>query len=200
VRPFKDWLIPKKLFSIMVLVSVISLALVSFGFLINDIRIFEHEKKVKLQTLAQVIGMNSQASLAFSDADAAKETLSALQVEKSIDAAGIYDSEGRLFAAYRVSDSHELAPVLSAERMRFRRDSNFHQYSRIILNGRQIGLIYLRSNANDLKELIRYYLGWMTVVLLIAVLATGVLSFFLQRLISAPIVELTGTVQKIGTL
>src|SRR3954453_22006534 len=44
--------------------------------------------------LADVVGINSTAALMFNDADAAKETLSAMSADEHVEAARLYDRHG----------------------------------------------------------------------------------------------------------
>src|ERR1700685_2255739 len=50
--------------------------------------------------LADVIGKNSRAALAFQDENSAQQTLLTLQSEPSVSAACLYDAQGNPFANY----------------------------------------------------------------------------------------------------
>ena len=52
----------------------------------------------KLEVLAEVIGSNTQAAVAFRDIGSAEATLAALRAEEHIILAAIYDSTGKVFA------------------------------------------------------------------------------------------------------
>ena len=53
-----------------------------------------------VETLTHITGIHAAASLQFQDADAARETLAALEVLPDLEAAAIFDTQGELFAGY----------------------------------------------------------------------------------------------------
>src|SRR2546427_7647851 len=53
-----------------------------------------------LETLAEVLGSNSTAALTFNDPAAAREVLQSLSAKEHIMAAGLYRSDGVIFATY----------------------------------------------------------------------------------------------------
>ena len=67
----------------------------------------------QLSSLAEVVGWNSTAALAFDDPNAANETLSALKSRPGIIAAYVYNKTGDVFGEY-CTDSPSMSPVDSA--------------------------------------------------------------------------------------
>src|SRR6266550_1915909 len=55
---------------------------------------------VNIGVLAQIVGSNSTAALAFDDPKNAREILAALAAEHQITAAAIYDQKGQIFASF----------------------------------------------------------------------------------------------------
>ena len=73
-----------------------------------------------LNTLADVLALNSTAALSFSNTDDAKETLQAVSAKPSIEAACIYDGEGAVFATYlRVAETAPIPTRPESDGIRF---------------------------------------------------------------------------------
>jgi signal transduction histidine kinase len=142
---------------------------------------------------ADVIGHNVQAALAFSDPEAAQQTLLALTSDPEVVAAGVYDAEGNRFAEYR-REGHETPAPARAPPDASTFDRNGLALSRpITLKERRIGTIHLRVSLDRLRE----HLGVLGAVglfgLLGSILVAIAVSPRMQRPISEPLLALTRT-------
>jgi sensor histidine kinase regulating citrate/malate metabolism len=108
ISTFRNLSIRAKLTSLMVLTSVIVLLLASGVFIVNDVVKIRSAMVRDLTVLANVIGRNSSAALAFNDEEAAKEILSALSAETHIMAAILPDSIETEFKAVSVELLNEI--------------------------------------------------------------------------------------------
>ena len=97
---FRDKSIRQKIIFIIMLTTFITLLIVFIAFMIYELSTFRKKMVDDVATLAMVIGDNSKAALAFSDQDAAEETLTTLRNEQNIVAATIFTKEGKIFATY----------------------------------------------------------------------------------------------------
>src|SRR2546428_11994577 len=61
---------------------------------------FRRALALNIGVLAQIIGSNSTAALAFDDPKNASEILAALSAEGQVTAGAIYDRNGRIFASF----------------------------------------------------------------------------------------------------
>ena len=82
--------IKRKLYIIIMTITMIALFLAYSAFIIYDITAFKKTMVINTTTLAELIGTNSSAALTFDNAKDATETLSALAAEKSVKAAAVY--------------------------------------------------------------------------------------------------------------
>src|SRR5581483_3280215 len=90
--PFRDSSIRWKLTFIIVIVSVWSFVLAG-AFLLWDARAtFKQNLLDDIALLADVVGANSTAALAFRDPDAAGETLAALRTDADVIGGALYDA------------------------------------------------------------------------------------------------------------
>ncbi|WP_045222766.1 hybrid sensor histidine kinase/response regulator [Desulfonatronum thioautotrophicum] len=92
--------ISKKLALIILLATSLSLFSTALIFSFSAMLRAYQDTKENMQTLAQVIGHNSQAALVFEDSRAASTTLSALQAKSEISGAWLMDAHGHSLASY----------------------------------------------------------------------------------------------------
>ena len=183
---FRDFSLRHKLTWITMLTSSIALILACLAFLAYDRITFRERLVFELDLLAEVIGTNSTAALAFSSERDAMETLSALRVEERIVSAAIYRSDGSVFAKYHRAGSSFTPPHPIPETHLFG-DDELALFRTIYLDGEAVGSIYIQS---DLLELERRQKGYAGIVVLFLI-ASSIIAFLitssLQRIVSRPI-------------
>ena len=207
----------RKLMLITMLTSSFVLLVTSGAFMLNHVLTFRRTTVAHLSTVAAVIGANSTAALAFGDAKAALETLTALKVEPFVVTALIRSPEGKVFVQYAEADptrAMEAVPspaALAASWRRLRTASStdpashyeienryLHLLQPIILDHERLGDLHIVAHWHALyTEVYRYAL--LTVALLgAAVLLALLLSSRLQRIISAPLLHLMETMKAVS--
>jgi signal transduction histidine kinase len=146
---------------------------------------------------ADIVGFSTLPALRFEDVRAATDALAALRADSRIVLAGVYTRDGRLFASYAkegvVAPAMSELPPNGTDRMEFAK--NYLEVSHALVSdgGPPLGTVYLRSSLDELKKrLTRYGLITLTVLLLSLLGALGI-SSYLQREISAPILDLVQT-------
>src|SRR5919202_3266367 len=92
--------IQRQLMRAMLLTSGLALFLTVAGFFIYEYITFRETLKSQLTALGEIVAANSTAALAFDSVEDADETLNALQPNRHIVAACLYDKQGKLFATY----------------------------------------------------------------------------------------------------
>ena len=87
----------------LIIMSAVASALLfaSAAVLAYDQLAIRSEMRNDLSVLAEIFGVNSTAALTFGDQRAAEELLGGLRAKRHVVAAFIYDSHGKVFAAYR---------------------------------------------------------------------------------------------------
>src|SRR5689334_12284835 len=98
---FRSASIQRKLMLVILCTNVLGLSLACMAFEIYERKSFRKGMTSELAALADTLGANSAAALAFSDRKSAEQTLLALDAEENIVGACLYDKNGELFAAYR---------------------------------------------------------------------------------------------------
>jgi two-component system sensor histidine kinase/response regulator len=155
--------------------------------------------------LADVVGANSTAALAFGDAEGATETLGAVVVNPHIVSAAILLRDGAMFATYqRVTHGASISTdALDPDRLAnhealqmFTRDALLLSRP-ILLKGDAIGTVVIES---DLREIWDRAAGFGQIIALVLVGAFGVafvVAGRLQGVISRPLLALTAATRAV---
>jgi signal transduction histidine kinase len=190
--------IRQKLMLIAMVTTGGALLLAGIALIYFNVSRFQEEMKRDLVSLADIVAQNSTAALSFNDTNAARDTLSALRSRPSIIGAALYDSHQKLFYPWSpVSGAVFPARPEEDGPPRFQNGS-LVVFRPVTLKGERIGTVYLRSNLDELTARV-----WAQAITVLAVfLASGIvalmLSSGLQRLISRPILDLTGTARAVS--
>jgi diguanylate cyclase (GGDEF)-like protein/PAS domain S-box-containing protein len=171
--------------------SVLAVLLASFGFAIYERQSYRRSSVRELTALADTLGANTAASLAFNDQGAAKEMLSALATEPGVLLACLYDNQGNIFADYRSVGSAPalVIPALRRDGAYFDSDS-LTLFRGVVLNRERTGSIALVFDLRDFRSRLFEYAKIAVLVLFLSVLITFLASLRLARYIANPLVEL----------
>jgi signal transduction histidine kinase/CheY-like chemotaxis protein len=203
MRAFRDASIKQKLTRISMLTSASALLLAFIGFAINDARSISRARVSELNSLAAVTADNTAAALDFENKEEAEKTLRALSTSRFLTAAGLY-RDGRLFAEWRRAGADPLPATPGTPGSRVEGESlvvvqAFRSGSGPLpgLNG-STGMIYLRESREIIRRRLQEYARIALVIFAGSVLLALLLSHWLQRSISGPILELTRTASRVS--
>ncbi|MCP4408631.1 MAG: response regulator [Gammaproteobacteria bacterium] len=212
MRGFANLPITAKLRLIIMVAATAVLLITLVVNIFNEVKSFRRTTLEQLSTLAEVIGKNSTAAISFNDQDVALKVLTALAAEEDIINASIYLSDGTRLAQYQ-RDLRDDSGVenLSEEYAAWLAgipgmNSNAHHFASnrldinapITLDNEIIGNIHIQSSLDRLIAKIRSHLLTMALIALAVMLFVYLLSSWLQKLISKPILSLVGTMQEIS--
>ena len=196
---FRDLPIRRKLALLVIFSTVMALALACVGLTIYERARFRANSATELATLADILGANTAASLAFNDQRTAQGMLSALSTESHIVAACLYDEHRNIFAEYR-------RPGLRSNfQMPAWRDKG-HQfdaqalvlYRPVLLNGDRTGSIAIISDLSGFRDQMYGYTKIVILVLVISLLATFLVANRLLRIVSNPILGLSAVAARVS--
>ena len=188
---FRDLPIRRKLALLILTASAFAVVLACLGFAIYERQIFRADTVNELAALADTLGANTAASLAFDDQKTAREMLAALRAEHDVMGACLYDNHGNIFAEYRragLSNGFEMPS--------WRKDgAQFDQHSitlfrSVSLESDKTGSIAIVSDLSGFRARFWEYTKIAILVLFISTLATYLISSRLLRIVSDPIVQL----------
>lgn len=195
----RNMTIRDKLISIIMLTCIAALLSAGTTFIAYE-RIQIRRSMVKnLLTQAAMIADNCKAALAFEDAEDATETLKALRVEPSIVFACVYTKNGDIFARYnRNSTTASLEPSGPQEDGYRFGDGFLTVFKSIILDNETIGSVAIWSNLHPLDIILRRNTTIVCAALGLSILVAYLLSSKLQRIISAPILDLAEVAKNVS--
>ena len=195
----RDLSLKRKVMLIVMLTSSVALLLASAGFLAYDLSVFRARMSQDLIAQAEIIGVNSAASLKSSDKKATSAILDALRAKDEIVAAAFYSPDGRLLTYYQRDPANpvEIPPRAEASGYHSDRDSQ-RVFYRIGPDKEAIGTVYLESSMQHARERLLRYSGIVAILMCGAALLALLLSSRLQRVISVPIVELEKTMATVS--
>jgi len=179
--------------------SALAVLLASLGFAIYQRQSYRASAVRELTALADTLGANTAASLAFNDQRTANEMLSALATEPNVLAACLYDNQGHTFAEYR-SPGGSPSLVFPA----LRRDGSYFEgesltlFRGVQLKGEHIGSIVLLFDLRGFRSLLLQYAKIAILVLLVSVCATFLASLRFARSIGDPLVQLATVARRIS--
>ncbi len=186
--------IRQKLHAIVMLPCGAALLAAALAFTAYDRVSFFKTNPQDLASIAGMIGENSTAALSFGDADSGREILRALDAEKNITRACIYDNGGKVFAGYRrdpAQSDETFPPVQTSGTLRTKETQGL--FEPITLNGEKIGTIYVESDFGKLHDRTSRSSTIRLLVSLGSLVIAFLLSSRLQKVISEPLRSLAET-------
>src|SRR5215470_2439715 len=143
---FQDLPIKNKVMSVIMLTSISALLLTIISFMVYDLITFRQTVVDHLQTLAALTADNSSGSLAFKNEKDASETLASLHSDSHVLAAGLYDSQGRLFVRYPPSRPFSELPLQPAPPGHYRQGGYHLFYVPVVREGTRLGTLFLKAD------------------------------------------------------
>ena len=188
----RDWPVRRKLTLLVLFASVFALLLAFVGLALNERRTWRADTVSELTALADTLGANTAASLAFNDPKTARDILGALQAEEHVLGACLYDNKGHVFAEYRRSDLKDKLqmPAWHGDGAEFGRDevTLFHG---LYLGGEKTGSMAIVWDLRGFRARIVEYAQIALLVLVISVFATYLISSWLLHVVTDPIIRLS---------
>jgi len=196
---FRNSSIRHKLILVVLCTGLLGLGIAGGAFELYERVSFRRGLTEQLTALAETMGANSAASLAFEDRKSAQDVLAALRPEPHIVAVCLFDRSKKIFAQYRRPgmNANLPAPVWQEDGARFSRES-LTLYRTILLGGQNIGTIAIVSDLTELRAEMRQYTEISAVVLVLSVFTTLLVSSRLLRLITEPIQHLANVAGKVS--
>jgi signal transduction histidine kinase/ActR/RegA family two-component response regulator len=196
IRPFRQVSVQGKLMSMLMASSGAALLVACATFMIVDVVTLRSSTSSTVSTVADIIASQSAAALAFQDQTAAKEILQSASAANAILSAAIVAQDESVVAVYTHADIPELTPLEIKDWS--------HSTSRIlrrpiILDGEQIGTLYVQSATPAISAGLMTYAGISGFVFLAWSFIAFLLSSRLQRVISDPIAQLARTMRLVSS-
>ncbi|MBI4902318.1 MAG: response regulator [Acidobacteria bacterium] len=190
-----------KLTILMLAVSGAALLFISAASVWYERYAFRKSASRELAALVAVVADNSSAAIMLGDSKTAAETLLSLRSDDCIRESAAYDASGRVFARYVSPGAASIAPAqlsgkLPADKWN---EQGLEVYRPIVVQGEDIGAIYARASSDALNERLRQFLLILGGVLFATMCVILLLSIRLQRIVSAPVLQLASLAREVTT-
>lgn len=163
-------------------------------FAMYDLHVSRAARLQALKTIAEITGTNSTAALAFHDSRAGRTILSSLAGERNVRHALLYTPDGKTLAQYDRDGRRAgfVAPQPEPDGVRLT-GRDIRAFFTIHLDGKSVGRIYVESDVSALQTREEGLVAMVCLCLLISLIVAQLLGSRLQRVISAPILQLAQT-------
>lgn len=189
----RDASIRRKLIATVMITTMVAMLLVSGAFVAYEVVAQRRLLASRAKTVAEMIGIHSEAALAFNDVAAAEETLEALRAERGARWACLYDASGAPFARYaRAGEEAVCGPLAPGEEGLRRGAGDLELVHRIEIDGERAGAIRLRWDVREVREQIRNVAMIAAGALALTAALAALVTARLQRSIARPLSDLVG--------
>jgi PAS domain S-box-containing protein len=188
----------RKLTLVIMINTFVALCAAGIAFAEYGVYRFKQLRLEDLNALANILGTNSTAPLAFKDPNSAQDILRALSAKPHILSAVIYDRDGKPFAVYHRAGAADRfsAPPVESESSRFT-SSRVRIFQQILFQDEKVGTVFLEGDTVEYKQLLAGYLLFFGLIVAVVSLGAYVMAGRLQRPISNPILELAWTTKMV---
>jgi len=196
-----DWSIRQKLIGFATATTAVALLLAVAGLLTYDYYTFREAKLTSAAAITELVGLNSAASLTFEDKEGARKLLQSLRVKPAVVGACLYRADGTLFVCYeRTGAAGTFMPPPPRDDSGAFEDNRLRVFRKIVLDGELVGRIYVESDLSELRARLVSFAWILGVILIASIAVTLMLSSYLERIISGPILRLAEVAYRVSTL
>ena len=192
-RWFEDASIRWKLTVLMAATTAMVLTLAALAMGTYEVVTFKRALEQKLTVVAEIVGRNSTAALAFGDASVARDVLAALGAEPSIELGAVYDNDGKPLASFVAAGAEAVIPRTPGEPGNRTSAAGMTVIRPIVLDGERVGTVFVQATLGELRARMLLFGGLTLLVVFTCAVVGLVLSAGLQGRISQPILDLANT-------
>jgi signal transduction histidine kinase len=165
----------RKTMGVVLAVAFVTLLVNALVLTVYEVRTYREARLVEARAQAQILGRAAAPALAFNDQKEANAALAALKARTDVVAATLYGPDGRLFASYAPQGA------FTGDVVRASRD--------IVEGGQRLGSVEVVTRSG-LRERILAFAGILVAVMAVALGAALLLSAWLQRVLTQPILDI----------
>jgi signal transduction histidine kinase len=178
-------------------ITVSALAICAAALVAYDWRQYERQSSNDLTTQAQVLARAIAPALSFNDDRTAERDLSVMQVRPRVLAAAAYTREGRLFAKYQQQGTQPPPfPAQPGPAGYQVEGDHIVLFQPVVENNEVIGTVYLRALHQPWARL-NDYVPILLVVMIASLAVAALLSNWLQRSVTDPILEVARVAREV---
>ena len=179
----------RKLLAVVLLTTLVAVVVALGAMIAYDLRAYHRGWVDDLTAQAELLGRTTTPALEFDDARVARENLGLLRLQPKIRAAAVYAANGQVFAAYDAELASRVFPNPPAQDSVRIEDGDLLVFKHIVDQGRIVGTVHLRARY-ELYDRVLSYGGIALVVAIAAMLVALLVSAWLQRIVTRPILAI----------
>ncbi|MCD6115749.1 HAMP domain-containing protein [bacterium] len=185
---------------IVLILSVTSISFLIGASLITYSSIWQFKKDMisETQLYADFIGESFISPLLFNDVPGGQKILSKLHKIPWIEAAVIYDANGKRFANYSKNNSEIPGPILNGKNLTKFINKELYVSKSIGYMEEKLGQILIISSRIELDKKINAQIFTMSTIIVFVLLISYYISLRLQKIISGPILFLADVTKKLS--
>ena len=191
-----------KLLRVVMITTLVALVIAGISMLTSDLETYRSSAASDLTTEAAILALSTAPALSFDDHQLAEQDLTALRIRPGLRVAALYDSRGKLYAAYvaprespppRTIALRALASATGKARTSGQRVDVFERVDR---GGEWLGTVYLRARYPVIGRLQTYF-GIFVLVIFGSLVLALVLTQRLQEAITVPLSAIADVAQRV---
>jgi signal transduction histidine kinase len=173
-----------------IMVTALAALVVALGAMVAyDLRVSRSNWVADVTTQAELLGATIAPAISFDDQRVARENLQLLRLRPRIRAAAVYNARGGLFATYVQQGVESRFPPLPGADGAHSEGQDVVVFRRIVANGEILGTVYLRGDY-EFADQVWSYLGIAFTLALAAMLVAFLMSSWLQKIVTRPILSI----------
>jgi signal transduction histidine kinase/CheY-like chemotaxis protein len=187
----------RKVTALVMATTVAALAVAAAAQLYYTAREYRETELGQLRTQAAILGRASVAALVFNDRKEAGRALEILGASPAVELAALYAPDGQLFATYppRLPSGREVPARAGNAGISIEAD-RISLFEPIVEDGQVVGAVYLRARYT-LPERLLAYAGILAAAIAAALAAALLLSSWLQRALTEPLLGLAAAARRV---
>jgi PAS domain S-box-containing protein len=184
--------------SVILLTSAVVLSLMCAAYIIYEYSTYKNTLKTHVSTLAAVVAANSSGALAFDSPSDANDILAGISAEKHIVRACLYNIDSKLFAKYPSNAPDSLFPKWPQGRSYTFSSELLSGFEPVLQDSKSLGTLYIVSDLTEMYHQLQNYAVIGILIIVCSLVVAYILSQFLQKNISTPIIDLEKTAKSIS--
>ena len=185
-----------RLIFVVLLTTLVALVVALGAMIAFDLHTSRRAWTSDLRTQAELLGQTVAPALTFDDPKSARENLAVLRSRPQVRAAAVYTTTGALFATYAATPQEPAVPPVALPEQVHIDGGDVIVFERVDAGGESIGTVYLRAR-HDLDSRLASYAGIALAVALVAMGVAFLLSFWLQRIVTRPILSISKVAREV---
>jgi len=195
---FRDLPIKRKLTAVIMITSTVVLLLTASAFILYEVLTIRDSLKASSEAIAVIAAEEGSAAVAAGDQKAAEEILSNFSVKRQILLSALYLKNGRLLTRYPITEPLNSFPAQPVEHEYRIAGRAVNIFVPVWQDNRIVGTVYLKWDVSRIYRRFIWYALMVAVILLGTLTIARAISYWLQRLISRPILELAETARAVA--